>query len=72
MGALKHCKAVSFYIILCSILTYGHESWVMTEKKVSQVQVFKCTAVNFTEPWILDHFSKLRDPSYIGLATCPE
>jgi len=30
-GVVKHRKAVSFSICLCSVLTCGHEYWVMTE-----------------------------------------
>jgi len=30
----------------------------------------KCAAVKFVEPWISDHFFKLRDHSYVGMAIC--
>jgi len=43
LWSLNRCfqtrKAVSFQIGLCPILTFGRESWVMTEKILSQVQV---------------------------------
>ena len=41
MGAFKHCKAVSFQIGFVPILTYGHESGVMTNRIVTQVQAPK-------------------------------
>jgi len=38
MGVSKHCKAVSFKSVFVPILIHGHESWVMTERILSQVQ----------------------------------
>ena len=32
----------------------------------------KCAAVKFAEPWLSNHFSELRDPSYVGSAMCAE
>jgi len=40
-GAFKHCKAVSFQSNFVPILTYDHESWIMTERILTQVQAPK-------------------------------
>jgi len=32
----------------------------------------KCAAVEFVEPWISNHFSELKDHSYVASAMCPE
>jgi len=37
-GSFKRRKAVSFQICYCSILTYGHESWAMTEIILTRVR----------------------------------
>jgi len=39
--AFKHRRAVSFKSIFVTILTYGLESWVMTERILTQVQAPK-------------------------------
>jgi len=81
-------KLSVFQSVFVPILAYGHESWVMIEKILSQVQAAeigflrmvhivtfrdKRTAVRFAEPWISNHVSsESRDPSYVGSAMCPE
>ena len=37
----KKAKLSIFKTVFCPILTYGHESWVMTEREWSQVQASK-------------------------------
>jgi len=37
-GAFKHRKVVIFKSVIVPILTYGHESWAMTEKVLIQVE----------------------------------
>jgi len=32
----------------------------------------RCSAVKFVKPWMSNHFSESRDPSYVGSAMCPE
>jgi len=39
MGVLKPHKTVRFKSVFVPILTYGHESWVMTERILSQNQM---------------------------------
>ena len=41
MRAFKHRKTVSFQSVFVPILTYGRESWVMTERILTQVQAPK-------------------------------
>jgi len=38
-NASKYRKTLSFTLVFVPILTYGHDSWVMTERIQSQVQV---------------------------------
>ena len=81
------CKIELFLLVFVPILSYGHKSWVMTERKLSHVQAAemgfcqeftvwhfatKCAAVKFIKPWILSHFFEKRDVDYIGLPVCPE
>ena len=76
--AFKHRKTVSFESFFVPVLTYGCESWVMTERMLSPVQavrmrlwkeftvwhfVTKCAAVKFVKPWRSSYFSDLRDMS---------
>ena len=41
MGAIEKGKLSVFKSIFVPILTYGHESWVMTERVQSQIQASK-------------------------------
>ena len=80
-------KLSVFKSVFVPILTCDHESLIMTERVLSQVQVAetgfceeftvwhfttKCAAVKFAKPWISIHFFESRDPSYVGSAICPE
>jgi len=62
----------TFTSLFRSSLTYGHKSWVVTEKVLSEGQAAgcffceksttwhfatKCAAVKFVKPWMLNHFS---------------
>jgi len=49
MEAFKHCEAVSFNLVFVLILIYGHESWAMTERTLSQGQVVKMGFLQ--SPW---------------------
>jgi len=40
-GAFKHCKTASFQSSFVPILTYGHESWIMAERILTQVEAPK-------------------------------
>jgi len=76
---LSNTAQLSAYkLAFAPILTDGHESWVMSERILYQVQTqrwdfceefmvwhfaTKCAAVNFVKSWISSHFSESRDPS---------
>ena len=80
----KKVKLSIFKTVFVSILTDGHESWVMTEKVRSQVQasegsfseeskelhcLTRCVAVRFRNLLTSSHyFSELKDLSLDGLA----
>ena len=54
----KKAKLSIFEVVFVPILTYGHESWVMTERVRSQVQSFKMRFLQRIEGVTL--FSKVR------------
>jgi len=41
MGAFKHHKAVVFQSVFVPMLTYGHQSWAMTERMLTQAEAPK-------------------------------
>ena len=72
-GSFQELKSCQFFkVVFVSILTYRHESWVMTERVMSQVKAAemgylwiihgvtlrtKRAAMKFVKPWIYNHFS---------------
>ena len=79
-------KLSVFESVFVLILTYGHESCVMTERVLSQVQAAqmgfckesrvwhfatKCAVLKFVKPWMSSHFSESRD-SCVGSDVWPE
>ena len=77
----KKAKLSIFKAVFIPILTYGHESWVMTERIRSQEQasemrflrriegVTKCLALRFENLLTSSrYFSELKDLSLDGLA----
>jgi len=80
----KKAKLSVFKTVFIPILTYGHESWVMTERIRSQVQasevrfceelkelhyLTKCVASKFKNHWTSSrYFSESKGLSLDGLA----
>ena len=54
----KKAKLSIFKIVFVLILTYGHESWVMAERELSQVQTFEMRFLRRIEEVTL--FDKVR------------
>ena len=57
---LKNAKLLIFTTVFVSILTYGHESWVMAERVRSQVQASEIRFLQRIDGVTL--FSKVRSP----------
>ena len=84
-GVSNTTKLSVFKLVFILILTYGHESWVMTEKILSQVQAAEMgfcpwcdTLQQSAQLWKMQSREcqatspESRDPSYVGSAMCPE
>ena len=81
-------KLSAFKSVFVPIITYGHESWVMTEEHCTKYKrqrsdfceeftpwrfATKCAVVNFVKTWMSNHFySEWRDPNYVGSAVRPK
>jgi len=80
-------KLAVFKSVFVPIVTYGHESWVMTGRMLPQVQAAemgfceecavchlatKCAFVKSVNHWMSSHFLESSDSSYVGSAGCPD